>query len=152
MNSIQVYLYDLSMGMAKTLSPMFLGPENTLEMIPHTSIVVFGQEYWFGQGIQHCAPGYSYHGTPVQVLNFGSTEIPLELFNEWLQTARVKFSDTSYHLLELNCNHFTNEALEFLAGINLPSDIVDLPRKVMSTPLGQMLKPYIDQFFGNNFC
>jgi hypothetical protein len=30
----------------------FLGPQHAIDIIPHTAIVVFGQEYFFGQGIE----------------------------------------------------------------------------------------------------
>ncbi|KAL0205122.1 hypothetical protein P9112_000429 [Eukaryota sp. TZLM1-RC] len=147
MSSVKVYLYDISMGMAKTMSPMLLGPQNALDYIPHTSVVVFGMEYFFGMGVQRCIPGQSGHGQPMKVLDYGHTEVPSELFEEWLTTAAAKYNTTSYHLLDLNCNNFTNDAIEFLSGSTLPAEIVTLPQQVMSTPLGQMIKPFIEQFF-----
>lgn len=51
---VQLYLYDLSRGMAKTLSPQLVG--KTIEGIWHTSVVIYGVEYYFGQGIQQSLP------------------------------------------------------------------------------------------------
>ena len=50
MTSVQVYAYDLTQGMAKIYGPMFIG--KPVEAIYHTSVVVFGKEYFFGGGIQ----------------------------------------------------------------------------------------------------
>ncbi|KAL0249022.1 hypothetical protein GEMRC1_004256 [Eukaryota sp. GEM-RC1] len=150
MTSVQVFLYDISFGMAKSFSPMLLGPQNAIDIIPHTSVCVYNTEYFFGMGIQQCPPLQSGHGNPVQFLDFGQTEIPQELFQEWLRTATSKYSSTSYNLLELNCNNFTNDAVDFLVGNSLPSSIIELPQKLMATPLGAMVRPMIEQFFAPN--
>ena len=36
---VQLYVYDLSQGLARTLSMQFLGVQ--LDIVPHTGIVVF---------------------------------------------------------------------------------------------------------------
>ena len=41
---MQVYLYDLSQGMARALSQQFLGKQ--IDGIWHTGIVVYGHEYF----------------------------------------------------------------------------------------------------------
>lgn len=46
---VVVHLYDLSGGMAKVFSPMFLGKQ--IEGIWHTGIFVYGKEYYYGGGI-----------------------------------------------------------------------------------------------------
>lgn len=43
-------VYDLSMGMAKILSPGILG--STIEGIWHTGIVIYNKEYFYSGGIQ----------------------------------------------------------------------------------------------------
>ncbi|RYG52999.1 hypothetical protein EON66_09190, partial [archaeon] len=50
MTEVTLHLYDLSMGMARTMSPLFIG--KLIEFIPHTGVVVFGHEYFFSGGIQ----------------------------------------------------------------------------------------------------
>jgi hypothetical protein len=57
--NVKVYLYDISNGMAKSLSPMFLG--KTIEGVWHTGLVVYGNEYYYGGGV--C------QGTPKVILN-----------------------------------------------------------------------------------
>jgi len=45
-----LHLYDLSMGMARSLSAAIVGTQ--IDLIPHTGIVVYGNEYFYGGGIQ----------------------------------------------------------------------------------------------------
>lgn len=53
---VTLYVYDITngkkindLGMAKQFSPMFIG--KTIEGVYHTSLVVYGVEYFFGGGI-----------------------------------------------------------------------------------------------------
>ena len=46
---VTLLLYDISNGMARQFSPMMVG--KLVEAIYHSSIVVFGIEYFFGGGI-----------------------------------------------------------------------------------------------------
>jgi len=50
---VKLYVYDLSMGMARQFSQAFVGRQ--FEGIWHTGIVVYGNEYFFGGGLQ-CMP------------------------------------------------------------------------------------------------
>jgi hypothetical protein len=52
--SVDLYLYDISNGMAKTLSTFLLG--NYIEAIYHSAIVVHGVEFFFGGGICNGIP------------------------------------------------------------------------------------------------
>lgn len=44
-----------------------------------------------------------------------------------------------------NCNHFSEEVAQFLCGVSIPKYILDLPDVLLSTPLGQTLRPLIEQ-------
>ena len=46
---VTLYVYDITMGMAKNLSMMMIGQQ--VDAVYHTSIVVFGKEYYYGAGI-----------------------------------------------------------------------------------------------------
>ena len=43
------------------------------------------------------------------------------------------FSSEKYHLLDHNCNHFTDELAMFLTGSGIPAHIKDLPQELMNT-------------------
>lgn len=53
---VQLYVYDLSQGMARQYSLMITGVQ--IDAIYHTSIVFGGVEYFFGQ-VSHHQPGRS---------------------------------------------------------------------------------------------
>lgn len=74
--NVELYIYDMSQGMAKIMSPLLLGKcskfprklqkltfflvcvtGRQIDGIWHTAVVVFGREYFFGtQGITSCSP------------------------------------------------------------------------------------------------
>ena len=47
--SVTLYVYDITMGMAKNMSMGLLGMQ--IDAVYHTSLVVYGTEYYFGGGI-----------------------------------------------------------------------------------------------------
>ncbi|BEJ11187.1 hypothetical protein CspHIS471_0106090 [Cutaneotrichosporon sp. HIS471] len=146
---VQLYVYDLSRGMARSMSLALTGKQ--LDGIWHTSVVVFGREIFYGRGIMEAAPGTTHHGTPVQVIECGDTHIDDNTFQEYLLSLSDLYTPSAYHLIEFNCNNFTADVIGFLTGTTTPAWITGLPAEFLSTPLGQALKPSIDQMFqGSN--
>eukprot|EP00730_Choanoeca_flexa_P001645 TRINITY_DN10723_c0_g2_i3.p1 TRINITY_DN10723_c0_g2~~TRINITY_DN10723_c0_g2_i3.p1 ORF type:complete len:158 (+),score=21.86 TRINITY_DN10723_c0_g2_i3:109-582(+) len=142
---VKLCLYDISGGMARAMSMSLIGKQ--IDAIWHTSVIAYGQEYFFGGGIQKTLPYATPAGRPMEEMDYGTTEVPQWLFEEHLEGLKSEFHAGTYHLLNKNCNHFTEEALSFLTGKELPDKVSGLPREFLSTPLGQMLTPMIDQFF-----
>ncbi|KAG0089937.1 hypothetical protein BGZ93_004957 [Podila epicladia] len=142
---VQVYLYDLSQGIARTMSMGLTGSQ--IDGIWHTSVVIFGREWWYGQGIMNAAPGTTMHGNPVEKIDMGETEIPEEVFMELIDSMRVKYGADSYHLLDNNCNNFSSDLCNFLVG-RFPDYITNLPADFLNTPFGQMMRPMIENMFG----
>ena len=92
---VQLYVYDLSNGLARKLSPLLLNKQVVqiltdasylhvsqlllitcsraaqIEGVWHTSIVVGGLEYYFGCGVSQSSPGLTPFGRPVQVIELG---------------------------------------------------------------------------------
>ncbi|XP_029312995.1 desumoylating isopeptidase 1b [Cottoperca gobio] len=146
---VKLYIYDMSKGMARQLSPLMLGRQ--LDGIWHTAIVVHGKEFFFvGDGINNCPPGSTPLGEPNSTVDLGSTEVPAEIFMEYLMSlADSTYSNNTYNLFEHNCNTFSNEVAQFLTGKKIPSYITDLPSEVLSTPFGQALRPLLDSIVIN---
>jgi hypothetical protein len=140
---VQLYVYDLSRGMARQFSQAFLGIQ--IDAVYHTSIVFGGVEYFFGAGVQTSLPGRTHHGQPMQKIPLGQTEIPLEDILEYLESLKEIYTAESYDLFMHNCNNFSNDFSMFLVGKNIPDHITTLPQTVLNTPFGQMLKPQLDQ-------
>lgn len=143
MTTVVLRIYDLSQGMAQQLSPAFLGKQ--IDGIWHTGIHVFDREYYFGGGICCDPPGQTPYGTPHTLHPMGTTTKTKEQFLQFLATVSSRFTMHSYHLLDNNCNNFTDECAKFLLGRNIPSYVLDLPKEAMDSPMGAMLRPMIDQ-------
>ncbi|XP_061367177.1 uncharacterized protein LOC133310289 [Gastrolobium bilobum] len=138
---VSLNVYDLSQGLARQLSTSFLG--KAIEGIWHTGIVVYGNEYYFGGGIQHCRSGSTPYGTPLRVVDLGVTHVPKDVFEMYLQEISPRYTAESYSLLTHNCNNFTNEVAQFLVGATIPEYILQLPNEVMSSPMGALILPMI---------
>lgn len=145
-SKVTLLVYDLSQGMAKTMSMGLVGKQ--IDGIWHTAVVVYGKEYCFGQGIEILSPGHSHYGTPVQSIDMGETQIPLEIFSEYMDHMMTVWTADKYHLLDNNCNSFSDEVCQFLVGTGIPSHITGLPAEFLNTPFGQMLRPMIEAQFG----
>jgi hypothetical protein len=151
MSNVQLVIYDLSHGMARQLSAQFLGgPQYAIDVIPHTALVVYGREYYFGGGIQHQDPLQFRRVTgmhPMQTLVLGKTSVSRTEFELWCETATRsgRYTAASYDLLERNCNNFTHEAardgLRLSQGI--PEWILQVPQKFLSSPMGQIIRPIL---------
>ncbi|PWN48675.1 DUF862-domain-containing protein [Violaceomyces palustris] len=143
---VELYVYDLSGGMASQLSLALTGKQ--MDGIWHTSVVVLGSEYFFGQGISIARPpGTSHHGRPLRIHHLGYTGIDPETLAEIMSDLGERFRPEDYNLLEWNCNHFSQELSIILTGNGIPQYIRNLPGDFLSTPFGSMLRPQIDAMF-----
>jgi hypothetical protein len=148
--SVQLAVYDLSQGMARGLSAQFLGPAHAIDIIPHTGIVVYGREYFFGGGIQSEPPDLFRRNTglhPIQIISLGTTAVTQAEFERWCATmmASGRYSAAAYDLLSRNCNNFSHDAalqgLRLLTGV--PQWILDVPSRFLSSPMGQLVRPML---------
>lgn len=145
MSDLHLYVYDLSKGMAKQFSAMFLGKH--FDGVWHTGIVAFGQEWFFGNdGIDSCVPKGTILGEPNEMIHLGKTDLLEDDFLEVIQQlSDSQFKIGSYNLLEHNCNNFSHELATLLVGKGIPQHILDLPKEIMNTSLGPMLRPMLEQ-------
>ncbi|KAI7268182.1 DUF862-domain-containing protein [Hortaea werneckii] len=139
---IQLYVYDLTHGMARQMSQQLLGFK--IDAVYHTSLVFNGIEYFFGAGVQTCYAGTTHHGRPMEIESLGTTHLPMETTLEYLESLKQIYTPESYDLFAHNCNNFTNDFAMFLVGKGIPGHITSLPKRVLDIPFGQMLKPQID--------
>ncbi|KAJ5431112.1 hypothetical protein N7445_008844 [Penicillium cf. griseofulvum] len=139
---VSLYVYDLSKGLARMYSLALTGTQ--MDAIYHTSIVLNGVEYYFGQGIQTSTPGSTHHGQPMEIVKLGTTELPNDVIEEYLGSLATIYTPESYDLFLHNCNNFTQDLAMFLVGKSIPDHIINLPRTFLETPFGQMIKPQIE--------
>ncbi|KAM5563127.1 hypothetical protein ABKV19_018019 [Rosa sericea] len=123
------------------MSMAFMG--KAIEGIWHTGVSVYGNEYYFGGGIQHAPAGSTPYGTPIRVVELGETHVPKDVFESYLQEISPRYTAETYSLLTHNCNNFSNEVAQFLVGATIPDYILQLPNEVMSSPMGGLILPMI---------
>ncbi|KMT05606.1 hypothetical protein BVRB_7g167470 [Beta vulgaris subsp. vulgaris] len=140
---VTLNIYDLSQGLARQLSTTFLG--KAIEAIWHTGVVVYGNEYYFGGGIQQSPAGSTPYGTPMRIVELGITHVPQDVFESYLEEISPRYTAETYSLLNHNCNNFSNEIAQFLVGTSIPDYIIELPNEVISSPMGAMMLPMIQQ-------
>mmetsp|Transcript_24775 Transcript_24775/g.62297 ORF Transcript_24775/g.62297 Transcript_24775/m.62297 type:complete len:125 (+) Transcript_24775:107-481(+) len=114
MPRVQCYVYDISQGMARMMSMPLLGKQ--VDIIPHSGIVCFGKEYFFGGGVCVTAAGQSVPMPPCEVLDLGEAQKSEAELNAFLAQISPQYTVQTYNLLKHNCNHFANEVAKFLCG------------------------------------
>jgi desumoylating isopeptidase 1 len=116
-----------------------------IDAIYHTAIVFNNVEHFFGQGIHRKIPGSTHHGRPMRVVKLGTTDLPVEVIEEYLKSLESIYTPESYDLFLHNCNNFSQDLAMFLVGKSIPDEIRNLPETFLRTPIGQMLRGQIDQ-------
>lgn len=143
---VKCYVYDITQGMAKVLSPGLIGKQ--IDLVPHTGIVCWGREYFFGGGVCVAPAGQAVPMQPCQVLDLGVSEKTQGELEVFLREISPRFTQETYNLLTHNCNHFANEVALFLTGgkKGVPEEIVNIAETALSTPQGQQLRGMIEGF------
>lgn len=103
---VSINVYDLSQGMARQMSGALIGKQ--IDGIWHTGIVVYGKEYYYGGGICSDMPRATPYGTPMKTIPMGKTEIPKEVFVDFLKDISPKYTMAKYDIFKNNCNNFTD--------------------------------------------
>ncbi|KAG7576367.1 PPPDE putative peptidase domain [Arabidopsis thaliana x Arabidopsis arenosa] len=140
-HKVTLNVYDLSQGLARQLSQSLLG--KVIEGVWHTGIVVYGNEYFFGGGIQHLPVGRTPYGTPIRTIELGLSHVPKDVFEMYLEEISPRYTAESYNLLTHNCNNFSNEVAQFLVGKGIPDYILQLPNDVLNSPMGGLIMPML---------
>lgn len=145
MSDINLYVYDLTKGMARQFSALFLGKH--IDGVWHTGIVAYGLEWYFGSdGISSCPPKGTPLGEPNEIINLGRVEMSQDDFEEIIrQMSESSYAIGTYNLIEHNCNNFSNDLAQVLVGKTIPTHILDLPREILNSPAGPMLRPFLEQ-------
>lgn len=86
--------------------------------------------------------GQTPYGKPLRVIELGYTQIPKEVFEDYLREIDPRYTQATYNVLRHNCNNFSEEVAQFLVGSNIPQYILGLPEEIMNSPMGPMLSKY----------
>ncbi|KAK3107960.1 hypothetical protein LTR53_017967, partial [Teratosphaeriaceae sp. CCFEE 6253] len=74
----------------------------------------------------------------------GTTQLPLDVILDYLESLKEIYTPESYDLFAHNCNNFSHDFSMLLIGKGIPEHITSLPKRVLDTPFGQMLRPQLD--------
>jgi desumoylating isopeptidase 1 len=118
-----------------------------VEALWHTSIEVYGMEYYFQNGIMTAAPGTTYHGVPLRMHSLGITAIPRAVFEDYLASIWEEFGPRRYHILRNNCNTFTDTVAMFLVEKNVPEYVLEAQKAALEC---EALVAIADMFFGTH--
>ncbi|KAI5461487.1 PUL domain-containing protein [Mariannaea sp. PMI_226] len=143
---VNLLVYDLSRGLARQMSAGLLGFQ--LDAVYHTSIELNGLEYVYDGGIISIIPGSSHLGQPMERIHLGTTNLPMDVIEEFLDSLRPIFTleaSPAYDLFQHNCNNFTDSFSNFLLGKGIPDHIINMPQAVLASPMGRMLLPQLTQ-------
>lgn len=100
---------------------------------------MYGNEYYFGGGIQLTPVGTAPYGTPIQVIDLGVTNVQKDVFESHLKEISPHYTQEAYDIMKHNCNNFSNEIAQFLVGTTIPEYILKLPDEVSSSPLAPLM-------------
>jgi len=144
---IQLYKYDLTNGVAASIAPMLFGAD--FNGLWHTSIVVYGREYWFGGNVFEAEPGTTPFGLPNHVLEMGNTmRTKADLWNFIQRELVDDFMPGTYDVLTHNGNHFTNEISRFLLNHTVPLDFMRQPEMMNQSPVAELVRPALNRALG----
>ncbi|KAM3185587.1 hypothetical protein ACTXT7_006041 [Hymenolepis weldensis] len=141
---VYLYIYDLSMGMAKFLSNTMVGRH--FDGIWHTGVVVYDREYFFCQeGISTCTPGSIQTAQLIERKFMGKTQLTEDGVQKYIQElSKSLFKPGSYEFLRHNCNSFSAHFVNHLTGKQIPAYITNLPSDFLETPLGSMFRGVLE--------
>ena len=134
---VWLYQYDLTNGVGPKICKFMTGIE--IEGVWHTSLVVYGNEYFFGGGVQKAFPETTPYGKPLKKSIFGKTTKTEEEFEKYLETLVDVYNVNTYHVYKNNCNHFTNAIALYLCGKELPDEIVNQYKTLEGTAFGKWI-------------
>jgi len=83
---VQLYVYDLSNGLARAFSPALLGIQ--IDAVWHTSIVLEGVEYVYDGGVKMVSPGKTHLGPPLNTIKLGRTDLPMDVILEYVESMK----------------------------------------------------------------
>mmetsp|Transcript_94311 Transcript_94311/g.236776 ORF Transcript_94311/g.236776 Transcript_94311/m.236776 type:complete len:490 (-) Transcript_94311:21-1490(-) len=165
---VELLLYDISKGAAKWLGPLLLADFNVEAF--HSSVLVFGSEYWYGGDVFRSEPPCDKQFGPplakskvlqlepsevrpdLKVVRMGYTLVTHQEFVKFLDTkVLARYSDVSkYDLITHSCNHFTDELLHFLLGRGVPDHVLKLQRMAETSAPSALrtMRPFLNHYLG----
>lgn len=144
-HEVVLHLYDLSNGVAQTLSPYVVGQQ--LEGIWHTGIVVYGKEYYYAKDTVFDNPGLTSFGEPTRKIHLGHTLWRQDEFHEFVvNNLKPRFHRDTYDVITNNCNHFSDCVTVYLLGRHVPEEVMKQPQWLLQSKFVRVLRPILNWY------
>eukprot|EP00929_Paragymnodinium_shiwhaense_P087196 TRINITY_DN47464_c0_g1_i1.p1 TRINITY_DN47464_c0_g1~~TRINITY_DN47464_c0_g1_i1.p1 ORF type:complete len:630 (-),score=84.30 TRINITY_DN47464_c0_g1_i1:16-1905(-) len=143
---VELHFYDLSKRFADCLSPLLLGHHE--EGIWHTSVVAFGQEYFYYGKIHIQNPGTTCFGVPNRTLKLGKTLRNQDEFQKVCEDLLPQFQPELYDPLEHNCNDLSDKLIYYLLGRHIPNSVRFMSDRLRRSSVVNAVKPILGGLLG----
>ncbi|GMI26771.1 hypothetical protein TeGR_g7308, partial [Tetraparma gracilis] len=150
-SSVTLAIYDLSSGLAASLSLPLLGV--SIPLVPHTGVLLNGEEFFFGGGIQrtsHRAFQARFGGAVLKYyVDLGRTAATPADVDAWLSANAHRYTAARYRLLEHNCNNFADDFARSCLGTarGVPREVLDVPRVLVGSLMGRQMTLWLEGFY-----
>ncbi|EZG56153.1 putative PPPDE peptidase domain protein [Gregarina niphandrodes] len=145
-DEVWLKVYDLSDGKAAAVSPLLL--KKPIRGIWHSSVEVYGFEYFYGGYIERMNPALVEREigmTPDITKLLGTTTMSRKTFEKFLSDIDHDFTPETYDLVEWNCNHFADVCARFLMdGKGVPKSLLCQPGEVSKSVVGKAILRLIE--------
>ncbi|EHY65859.1 hypothetical protein NERG_01466 [Nematocida ausubeli] len=137
MQRVELWVYNIGNDSAVAMIRGVLGVD--IQGIWHTSLHLFGKEYYFMSGIRADRPGTSPFGAPARKIELGETGVTEEELTSYLKKIDELYTEQTYHIIRNNCNHFSNNLAKYLVNKEVPAYIMDVAKMFENTPFEALL-------------
>lgn len=147
-HEVELVMYDLSAGMASWI-PSVLLDGHKFDGVWHTGVRAFGVEFWYGGCIHVQKPDDVPFGKPAKTLRLGKTLVTFRELLQFLTELTGWFNPQSYDVMRNNCNHFSNQVMQYLLyGKELPEEVMLQPLWAHNSTLFQLMRPGFNRQLG----
>ncbi|CAE7872547.1 desi1, partial [Symbiodinium microadriaticum] len=146
-HDVWLYQYSIPAGLAAEVEPAQAALLKSLGGFWHTSIVVFGREYWYGRQCFESKLQLSHFGEPTKRTYLGATQCSqAELWDKIDRELCREYTGDSYDVIQHSSCHFAQEVAWFLLNKHLP-DEAWLQPPILASAITD-IRPLLNQWFG----
>lgn len=143
---VELHLYDVSDGLALKLSPWVAS--ESVAGVWHTSVVVYGKEFFWNSVLRFDTPGMTSWGEASKRLHMGTTWFREDEFVRFMvREVHPVFTKEAYNLLSFNCNHCSDRLCLWLTGNHVPDSILNQASNFLEDGSIGFLKPLVERLF-----
>jgi len=146
-HDVVLHCYDVSDGLVSNISPW--AACQSIEGIWHTSVVVFGKEFYWSSVVRFEKPRETVWGDPTKEIAMGSTWFREDEFVRFIvKELHPVFTKEAYDVLSFNCNHCCDRLCMWLTGNHVPDKFLHQAQNIMEEESIEFFRPMIQRLSG----